>query len=150
MFALRAFTLGLTMSFAQNRFDARRNLVVQEANAIGAAWLRARLVGEPEGAAIAALIEDHAKVRLDFTANLHEHEIAPLLTQTNVLQTQIWRLTTDLVRWTPTPIAPALVVALNDMFSASLAQRFAFVGRVPASLAWAMLAGSTIATGAMG
>ena len=32
MFALLAFTLGMTISFAQNRFEARRDLVVQEAN----------------------------------------------------------------------------------------------------------------------
>jgi len=150
MFALLAFTLGLAISFAQNRFEARRDLVVQEANTIGTAWLRARLVGEPEGAAIAALVEDYAKVRLDFTASGQETDIPPLLARTSTLQTQIWRLTTDLARRTPTPITASLVAALNDMFDASLAQRFTFASRLPASLSWAMLVGSMFAVGAMG
>ena len=127
LFALLAFTLGLTISFAENRFETRRDLVVQEANAIGTAWLRARLLGEPEGVAIAALIEDCAK-----------------------LQTQVWRLATDLARRTPTPITASLVAALNDMFDTSLAQRFAFASRLPAALGWGMLTGSLIAVGGMG
>jgi len=43
MLALLAFILGLTVNYAQGRFETRRDLVVTEANAIGTAWLRARL-----------------------------------------------------------------------------------------------------------
>jgi hypothetical protein len=150
MFALLAFTLGLTISAAQGRFEARRDLVVQEANTIGTAWLRARLVGEPEGAAIATLIEDYAKVRLDFTASDRESAIPGLLARTNALQTEMWRSATDLARRTPTPITASLIAALNDMFDASLAQRFTFESRAPASLTWAALVGSMLAVGAMG
>lgn len=150
LFALLAFTLGLTISFAENRFETRRDLVVQEANAIGTAWLRARMIGEPEGVAIAALIEDYAKVRLDFTASGNELDIPPLLARTSTLQTQMWRLTTDLARRAPTPITASLVAALNDMFDTSLAQRFAFASRLPAALGWGMLTGSLIAIGGMG
>jgi len=50
---LLAFTLGLTISFAQNRFEVRRELGVTEANAIGTAWLRARLIGGETGATLA-------------------------------------------------------------------------------------------------
>lgn len=38
---LVAFVLGLSFSQASARFDARRGLVVKEANAIGTTWLRA-------------------------------------------------------------------------------------------------------------
>jgi hypothetical protein len=127
MFALLAFTLGLTISFAQSRFEARRDLVVQEANSIGTAWLRARLVGDQEGPAIAALIEDYAKVRRDYTAGDREDEIPERLARTGALQTQMWHLATELARRTPTPISASLIAALNDMFDASLAQ----VSRLP-------------------
>lgn len=150
MFALLAFTLGLTISFAENRFEARRDLVVQEANTIGTAWLRAHLVGEPEGVALGALIEDYAKVRRDFTASDRESDAAALVTRTSALQTEMWRLATDLARRAPTPITASLISALNEMFDASLAQRFAFASRLPASLALALLVGSMVAFGAMG
>jgi hypothetical protein len=150
MFALLAFTLGLTISFAQGRFEARRDLVVQEANSIGTAWLRARLVGDQEGPAIATLIEDYAKVRLGYTAEDREDEIPGLLARTGALQTQMWHLMTELARRTPTPISASLIAALNGMFDASLAQRFAFTARVPQSLEWTLLGGSLLAVGAMG
>jgi hypothetical protein len=150
MFALLAFTLGLTISFAQSRFEARRDLVVLEANAIGTTWLRARLVGEPEGTAIAAAIEHYAKVRLNYTTGDHEESLPSALAETASLQTSMWNLATELARRVPTPISASLVSALNEMFDASLAQRFAFTTRVPLSLEWTLLGGSLLAVGAMG
>ena len=150
MFALLAFTLGLTISFAQSRFEARRDLVVREANAIGTAWLRARLVAEPEGAAIATSIEQYTKVRLDYTTGEHEDRVPSLLAETGNLQTEMWNKATELARRVPTPISASLIAALNEMFDASLAQRFAFTTRVPPSLEWTLLAGSLLAVGAMG
>src|SRR5690349_14905239 len=41
MIGLLAFTVGLTISFAQSRFEGRRMQVMEEANAIGTAWLQA-------------------------------------------------------------------------------------------------------------
>src|SRR6476469_1194262 len=49
MLGLLAFTLALTISIAESRYEARRDLVVTEANAIGTAWLRAGLVRGAEG-----------------------------------------------------------------------------------------------------
>lgn len=43
--ALLAFVLELTLSFASERFSDRRNATLNEANAIGTAWLRARAIG---------------------------------------------------------------------------------------------------------
>src|SRR4051812_43090401 len=45
---LLALLLGFTFSMALNRYDGRRDLVVQEANAIGTTWLRAQLLREPD------------------------------------------------------------------------------------------------------
>jgi hypothetical protein len=41
LLTLAAFVLGLSFAQASGRFDARRALVVKEANAIGTTWLRA-------------------------------------------------------------------------------------------------------------
>src|ERR1700746_906423 len=47
--------LGFTLSMAVNRFEARKQLVLDEANAIGTSYLRARLLPAPEGEEIANL-----------------------------------------------------------------------------------------------
>src|SRR5208283_4071557 len=54
MVGLLAFTLGLSISFAQNRYEARRGLVLAKENSIGTAWQRMKLIDGVEGPAIAA------------------------------------------------------------------------------------------------
>jgi len=44
---LLALLLGFTFSLALNRHEDRRNLVVQEANAIATAWLRTQILEPP-------------------------------------------------------------------------------------------------------
>src|SRR5438477_2003363 len=44
---LLAFMLAFTFSLAALRFDARRETVLEEANAIGTTYLRAKLLPEP-------------------------------------------------------------------------------------------------------
>jgi hypothetical protein len=53
---LLAFMLAFTFSLAASRFDARRQIVIEEANAIGTTYLRARLLPEPERSEIARLL----------------------------------------------------------------------------------------------
>src|SRR5262245_8635230 len=47
---LLALLLGFTFSLAADRFDTRRILVLEEANAIGTTYLRAQLLTEPHRA----------------------------------------------------------------------------------------------------
>ena len=150
MIGLLAFTLGLTISIAQDRFEGRRNAVVQEANTIGTAWLRAGLIGGDEGKALAGLIEDYAKVRLDYTQAETVADEPPYLAATGTMQNRIWQSVQEAARRTPTPITATLVNAVNDMFDASLVQRFAFESRVPISLSWVLLDGALLTIGAVG
>ena len=66
MLGLLAFSLGLALSMAQSRFDARREAALQEANAIGTAWLRAQAIGHERGPAIARLLEDYIRLRIEY------------------------------------------------------------------------------------
>jgi hypothetical protein len=149
MLGLLAFTLGITIGIAQNRYEARRDLVVQEANTIGTAWLRAHLAGE-EGPALAGLIEDYAKARLAYTESDSTASEPDLIARTNALQTEIWTKAQAVAARAPTAVTATLINALNDMFDQSLAQRFAFEGKIPSNLAWMLLIGSVLAIGAMG
>ncbi len=61
---LLAFMLAFTFSLAATRFDARRMVVVEEANAIGTAYLRAGLLPQPHSADIRKLLRAYVDVRL--------------------------------------------------------------------------------------
>jgi hypothetical protein len=150
MFALLAFTLGLTISIAQSRFEARREMVVQEANSIGTAWLRARAIAAAEGASIAGMVEDYAKVRLAYVTAPSEADEPPLIARTNAMQTEIWQALRPVIQREPTPITAGLETSVNDMFDASLLSRFAFDSRTPRHLPLMLLVGAVLAIGALG
>ena len=150
MMGLLSFALGLTISYAQERYEARRGLVVQEANAIGTAWLRASLVGGEQGPVIAKSIEELAKVELAFTAARSSEPEAVLIARRGALQDKIWGLTQTLVRRDPTFAATVMMTSINEMFDAELAERFAFDSRVPLTLSWMLLCGALLAISALG
>jgi hypothetical protein len=65
---LLAFILAFTFGMTASRFDARRQLVLQEANAIGTTYLRAGLLPPTQGLEVRRLLREYADVRLNVTA----------------------------------------------------------------------------------
>src|SRR6059058_6240216 len=61
---LLAFILAFTFGLAATRFDTRRQLLLDEANAIGTTYLRAGMLPE-QGEQIRALLRDYVDARLD-------------------------------------------------------------------------------------
>jgi hypothetical protein len=149
MLGLLAFTLSLSIGFAQNRYEARRGLVLAEANAIGTAWLRAKLIDGDEGRAIAAKIEDYARVRLDFTTAAADADIAALVARTHALQTDIWQSVQGVAHSSPNQVTTALVTALNEMFDDATSQRFAYESSVPVSIVLGLYFGSLLSISAL-
>ncbi len=151
MLGLLAFTLGLTISIAESRYEARRDLVVAEANAVGTAWLRAGLVRGPEGSELRRELEDYTRTRLDYTrAGPDPVREAALNAETNAAQARIWALAQAAVQRDPNPVMAGLVAALNETFDAALSQRFAYESRAPAHIQWLLLMGSLLSVGAIG
>ena len=150
MVGLLAFILGLTINFAENRYEARRELVVAEANAISTAWQRARLVGGPEGDAISGLVRQYAQTRFDFTRAPADKALGDLDARTSEMTREIMEQVTQAARKAPTPITATLITAIDEMFDSAQAQRFAFLDETPSAILDMMILGAVIAIGAMG
>lgn len=151
MLVLLAFGLGISVSIALESFNARRSAVLQEANAIGTAWLDAATIGGPEGAELARLLESYAKVRLDW-ARLGKSTATErtLVLRTNELQGQIRQALTPLVQRAPNAVTATLMQAITATFDAATAERAAYASGVPYTLDWALIAGSVLSIGALG
>jgi hypothetical protein len=157
IFALLAFLLGMAVNFAQDRFEARREAVLTEANDIGTSWLKAKLAGGADGEALANALAAYAHTRRDFVAAEYTGDVArsnakldAIMKRSDDQQAEIWRLTTKLARAAPTPVNAALVNSINDMISASLVTRFDFIAQSPGGLIGMLLLGSMVASGAVG
>lgn len=85
---LLAFVLAFTFGLAASRFDAKRQIVVEEANAIGTAFLRAGLLPDERGMKVRNLLIKYVDERLDFvqTGNIEQ-----LLSRSEVLHHALWK-----------------------------------------------------------
>ena len=64
VFALLGLLLGFSFAGAMSRFDARRQLIVNEANTIGTAYLRVDLLPAAEQSEVRALFREYLDARL--------------------------------------------------------------------------------------
>jgi len=118
VFGLLGLLIAFTFSGAAGRFDVRRQLIVEETNLIGTAWLRLDLLAVHEQPAMRALFREYLDARLATYRSLPDLQAAEAAHATSArLQQQIWQRAIDLCRDTDVPSTTMLLLpALNDMF----------------------------------
>lgn len=117
VFGLLGLLIAFTFSGAGERMNVRRGFVVDEANAIGTAWLRLDLLDEADAAALRPLFRDYADARI---AMVHEFRPGSGWTSSERragrLANRIWSRAMAGVRRLPDPVVGTpLVEALNAM-----------------------------------
>ena len=83
---LLAFILAFTFGLAAARFDTRRQVLLDEANAIGTTYLRAGMLPE-RGQEIRGLLRDYVRTRLDA---FQSGNIAEGVRRSEKIQHQLW------------------------------------------------------------
>jgi hypothetical protein len=118
VFALFGLLIAFTFSGASSRFDVRRDLIIQEANAIGTAYLRLDLLPPDAQPALRGLFRAYLEARLAAYGSLPDLKAARAhLDRSTALQAEIWSRATEAARAAPSPAVLSLVVpALNEMF----------------------------------
>ena len=77
---------------ALSRFEARRDAILTEANAIGTTALRARLLPDPHRKEVLGLLRDYANIRLDITQRPGTRDdLAAAIEKSNALQEKLWQ-----------------------------------------------------------
>jgi hypothetical protein len=148
---LLAFLLGVSLSMASDRYQQRRDSVLAEANAIGTAWLRAKVATGSEGEAMQRLLRDYTETRIAVVRGSSDPaEVDRLNQRTNSLQNEIWQLARTVAERSPTPISGLLLSSLNEMIDLSLTNRRNFNSHVPAYVLRLLLTVSIFAVGAVG
>ncbi|HEY1683106.1 MAG TPA: hypothetical protein VGF98_15770 [Candidatus Tumulicola sp.] len=133
---LAAFMLGLTFAQAQGRFDARRDLVVKEANAIGTTWLRADQLVPPETVRFRKILTAYTRERLQAystpgDSNIHRQVIS----DSDEQQAQMWSIASKALRDKPNDLGHSLLMTtLNDTIDISSEQLNALTHHVPTAV----------------
>jgi hypothetical protein len=117
VFALMGLLIAFTFSGAANRFDSRRQLIVEEANAIGTAWLRLDLLPSSAQPELRDLFRRYLDARLAVFGRLPDVEVARSeLVKAGTLQREIWTRGVAASQQSRDPLAAQVIVALNQMF----------------------------------
>jgi hypothetical protein len=125
IFALLGLVLAFTFSGGLARFDARRQLVVKEANDIGTAWLRIDLLPAEAQPPMRDLFRRYLETRLEAYRRVTDSEaLQSALTRSAELQKEVWRQAVSASRGAPTgPSQILLLPALNAMFDTATSQQ---------------------------
>lgn len=136
LLTLASFVLGLSFGQASSRFDARRALVVKEANAIGTTWLRAGQLAPRDAVRFRQLLTSYTAARLHAyeTPNnpqLYERTVA----FSDTVQRSLWDVASDALRRQPGNLGLSLLMeALNDTIDVSAEQLEALTTHVPTQI----------------
>jgi len=133
MIGLLALLIGFTFSMALSRFEARRDAVVQEANAIGTTALRARFLPEPYRAESLKLLRDYTQVRLDaFRRGYSFAELQSVIEHSNTIQEALWKQA-EAVAEKDKALIPTgyFIQSLNQMIDSQGVRLAALRNRIP-------------------
>ena len=111
--------LGLLLAFsfaaAGTRFLERQDLITQEANAIGTAYLRADLLDGPHRAELRTALRGYTEHRISASRTLHQDTLGTTVTaEVERLHAEIWRAASSGVADRPA-LALAVLAPVNDV-----------------------------------
>jgi len=135
---LLALIIGFTFSMALTRYDQRKNLEEEEANAIGTELARADLLPKADAAKLQALLKDYLDQRILRYAHRAEHPAAQPDARTVALQNELWAAVAGPASAQPNPVAALAVSGMNDVLNSQGYTQAAWLNRIPFT-AWALL-----------
>lgn len=118
VFGLMGLLIAFTFSGAATRLDHRRDLVINEANAIGTAYLRLNLLPVESQPPLRDLFRQYLDARLEVFQKIPDMAAAEAsLVRANNLQNQIWPMAVEACQASGSvPATTLLLSALNEMF----------------------------------
>jgi hypothetical protein len=140
VFGLMGLLIAFTFAGAGVRFDNRRMLIAEEANAIEKAYFRLDLLPPESQPQLREDFRAYVRGRLAVTRNLPNMEAVNAdLKQLSTLQGKIWEEAADATKGSSSPATQMLVLsALNEMMDAATRRTVGIISHLPL-LVWVLL-----------
>lgn len=146
---LLALLLGFTFAMAVSRFDNRKTVMMEQANAIGTAELRSRLLPAPNAAAAAPLFRDYVDAWLQYREA--GNDLAAIKTAENrasQIETRLWNLAREATAADPHSIPAGLFsAAMNDAIDMHERRHRSLQDKVPEVVIYLLFAVAALALG---
>lgn len=149
---LLALLISFSCYMAVARFDARKTLIVDEANAIGTTWLRAEFLPDAQHTQVKGALQAYVSARLAlYTSGVDESQRAQARADTERLQRQLWSIAVAAVtNDTHSDSAALFATTLNDVIDLQEKQQAAAENHVPEAVLWLLLAVSIFSLSLLG
>jgi len=140
IFGVMGLIFAFTYSGAAQRFEQRRAMTIQEANAVGTVYLRIDLLAEGTRPALRDKVKRYARTLLAaYDALPDEKGFERGLAQGRALQGEIWSEVNAALRDAPPAASQLLVPALNDMFDLNVAHEALVHVKTPHAILGALI-----------
>jgi hypothetical protein len=139
MLGLLSLLLAFTFSMAVERYVARRDLVVKEANAIGTTSLRAGMLPEARREEVRRLLSSFVDVRLRMHAAARDPiQLVEGLRQSAEIESKLWRHAEASAKEAPTAVTATFITAMNQLIDTDAERVAAARNQIPAG-GWLIL-----------
>jgi hypothetical protein len=146
--ALLAFLLAVTMGMASDRFDARRLILLDEANAIGTAYLRAGYLPEPASSQARELLREYVPLRIVITAS---KDIQADIEHSKAILAQLWTITEAVAKNNGSDVVALYVESVNDTIDLNESRITAGIyARVPETVVLLLTGGAALSLAMVG
>jgi hypothetical protein len=146
---LLALLIGFTFALAVDRFEGRRVLVLEEANAIGTAYLRTQLLAAPHRARLSSILTTYLDNRIAL-ADPSADRVARL-TQNDRLLVDLWAATAALFDdIKELGLSSDYLEPINGLIELDAARKTAYAARVPAEVFFVLLVFILVSSAVLG
>lgn len=142
IFGLFGLLIAFTFDGASDRYDARRALITDEANAIDAAWRNLDLLASADRAVLRNDFRDYLDARLRYYAQLPDEAAAlPEYERAEQLESAIWAHAVDAMpRATVVTAASVMLSSIHRVFDVAAMRKMALMTHPPPAI-YALLIG---------
>jgi len=128
---LVALVIGFTFAMAVSRYDQRKNLEAEEANAIGTAYLRAGLLPEADAAKVRARLKDYLGQRIGWYSRTEHRDLDAIDAVTARTQEELWEAVRVPVAAQQTAVTALVAASMNDAINSQGYTQAAWWNRIP-------------------
>ena len=148
LLGMLGFVLAFTFSMAASQFEIRKQNVLDEANTIGTAYLRADLIDKPHGAEVKRLLRDYVDVRLQAASG---QDLDAAIARSADIHHQLWYQVSSAATAGPNTNTSLMIQSINDVIDMHEKRLTgALRNRIPESVWMALIAITVLTMGTMG
>src|SRR5271156_1588001 len=102
---LLGLLIGFTFSMATTRYDQRKTLEEEEANAIGTEYARLDFLPARDSARLQVLLRQYTGLRIRFYTTRNQTDLQRIDADTSKIQSQLWTTAAGAAKLQPTPLS---------------------------------------------